>query len=100
MSSEAPALVDLPDQPSARPDESHPYYKSFPAFKFRNLDTDAVYRECEDAIKQPKTKNFVVDFGGAAEDGGEAWCALDVEAQNIKALLEKRRQLELRTRWM
>jgi hypothetical protein len=100
MSSAAAALVDSAAPPSARPDASHSYYKHFPAFNFRNLDTDAVYKECEDAIKLPKTKNFVVDFGGAAEDGGEAWCALDVDAQNIKALLEKRRQLELRTRWM
>jgi hypothetical protein len=96
MSLETP--LASPDQPALLPD-SHPYYQQFSAFEFRDLDTDA-YQECEDALKQPKTKNFIVDFGGAKKDGGQAWCALNVEAKNIAALLQKRRQLELRTRWM
>ncbi|KAF8252630.1 hypothetical protein K440DRAFT_631497 [Wilcoxina mikolae CBS 423.85] len=84
-----------------RPVQSHSYYDDFPSVKFRNLDTDS-YQECEDAIKHHSTKNFIVDFGGAAQDGGQAWCALDVDPKtlNIREFLSKKRELRLRTRWI
>ncbi|KAA8913534.1 hypothetical protein FN846DRAFT_897178 [Sphaerosporella brunnea] len=98
MSSSAQASPDRRPPLSA---DSHSYYKHFPAFRFRNLDDDAVYKECEEALKNPRTKNFIVDFGGAEKEGGQSWCALNVEgSQNIDALLRKRRQLEMRTRWI
>ncbi|KAF8538530.1 hypothetical protein BDD12DRAFT_841972 [Trichophaea hybrida] len=83
------------------PVQSHPYYDDFPSVKFRNLDTDS-YQECEDAIKNHSTKNFIVDFGGAAQDRGQAWCALDVDPKtlNIREFLGKKRELRLRTRWI
>lgn len=78
-----------------------PYYDSFPHVDFRDLDTDA-YADCERALKRAGTRNFIVDFGGASEDGGQAWCALDVDAGDldVRAFLSKKRDLRLRTRWM
>lgn len=77
------------------------YYDSFPRTVFRDLDTDA-YADCERALKLASTRNFIVDFGGASEAGGQAWCALDVTARDldVRAFLSKRRDLRLRTRWM
>jgi hypothetical protein len=91
----------MPSAATMLPAPSHSYYDNFPAVKFRNLDTDA-YQECEDALKNSNTKNFIIDFGGAGQDGGQAWCALNVDPRNLNILefLGKKRELRLRTRWM
>ncbi|PWW74245.1 hypothetical protein C7212DRAFT_358955 [Tuber magnatum] len=89
-----------------RPD----YYSRFgPEFTagFENLDEDGVYAECEAALLNRSTKNFIVDFGGEPKiERGEAWCALDLDSSkpetldNLKKLLEQDRPRELRTRWI
>ncbi|KAL7276719.1 hypothetical protein RUND412_000300 [Rhizina undulata] len=87
---------------------SHPYYKFLPSEsrnKFRDLDEDDVYASYKDKLSDPTTKNFIVDFGGARQDGGAAWCALDLDssdagAPNIEALLKTERPQALRTRWI
>lgn len=69
------------------------YYQKLPPSigkKFRNLDEDDVYAACDKAVRSLYTKNFIVDFGGAPEDHGQAWCALDVDPcdeEGIEALL-------------
>lgn len=36
------------------------------------------------------TSNFIVDFGGAPEERGAAWCAVDIDysQQSVKAIKE------------
>lgn len=87
--------------PLAPASSTHSYYRHFPSFNFQDLDDTDAYRTCESALKSRSTKNFIADFGGAAVDGGEAWCALNVVGvTGVRALLEQRRQVALRTRWM
>lgn len=80
---------------------SHPHSRYFPNAQFHNLDS-ADYISCESAVLGANTENFIVDFGGAPEDGGQAFCALNVDARSldIPAFLSKKRDLRLRTRWM
>ncbi|KAI5795126.1 hypothetical protein EDC01DRAFT_654181 [Geopyxis carbonaria] len=93
---------DTVDKTDALPD----YYKSLPtslASKFQNLDNSSVYSRCKDALKSAATKNFIVDFGGGTEAGGQAWCAVDIDPadrQGLTQLLNKDRPLSLRTRWI
>jgi len=79
---------------------AHSYYRRFPGFNFLDLDDTDAYRACENALKSRSTKNFIADFGGSRVDGGEAWCALNVGVAGIRTLLEERRRVALRTRWM
>ncbi|TGZ84933.1 hypothetical protein EX30DRAFT_337380 [Ascodesmis nigricans] len=105
-----PPTTTTPEPHILRDPLRHPYYQTLPesiAKKFRNLDCDDVFGECDNALKSRGTKNFIVDFGGARDQGGEAWCALDLDnsdAEGVKALLEKRRDNEtymnIRTRWI
>ncbi|KAL7276718.1 hypothetical protein RUND412_000299 [Rhizina undulata] len=84
------------------------YYESLPSDlgkKFRNLDEGDVYASYKDKLSDPTTQNFVVDFGGAREDGGAAWCAFNIDSSdtgtsNIVALLKTERPQDLRTRWI
>ncbi|CCX12232.1 Similar to hypothetical protein [Tuber melanosporum Mel28]; acc. no. XP_002839811 [Pyronema omphalodes CBS 100304] len=80
---------------------SHPHSRYFPNAQFHNLDS-ADYISCESAVLGANTENFIVDFGGAPEDGGQAFCALNVDARSldIPAFLSKKRDLRLRTRWI
>jgi hypothetical protein len=94
------------DLPSTLPREQ-PYYNDLPshiASRFKDLDDSAIYQECKKAIETPSVSNFIVDFGGAKDtDGGQAWCAVNVDPEDeagIRALLEKGRPRSLRTRWM
>ena len=70
-----------------------PYYQKLPpsiGHRFQNLDDDDVFAECDRALRSPTTRNFIVDFGGAPEDHGQAWCAVDIDPDDhvgIRALL-------------
>lgn len=74
----------------------HSYYRKLPPSigqQFRNLDEDSVYEESDRALRSPSTRNFVVDFGGAPEDNGQAWCAVDInpdDEEGIRALLSSK----------
>ena len=93
--------------PSSTLPRRQPYYEGLSqdiATGFQDLDDSAVYQECRRAIESPSVSNFIVDFGGAeSADGGQAWCAVDIDPEDgdgVKALLEKGRPRSLRTRWM
>jgi hypothetical protein len=92
-------LNDVPPSPPAPPARPigprtplHEYYSRLPesvAEKFQDLDSDSVYEACEKALLNPDTRNFIVDFGGPPGAGGQAWCALDIDAstpEGIKGL--------------
>lgn len=81
------------------------FYDDFPRLHFHDLDSQPHYLTCSTAIQAHDCGNFVVDFGGAPEDGGRAFCALNVGSDGesldqVKALLGKRRDMTRRTRWM
>lgn len=90
-----------PIDPTPRPQSPQTprpkYYSIIPSFaeQFHNLDSDTVYSRFKSALVTPTTSNFIVDFGGAPEDGGEAWCALNLDSsdgqtiEGIKKLLHE-----------
>ncbi|KAH0536418.1 hypothetical protein FGG08_006716 [Glutinoglossum americanum] len=64
--------------------------------KFIDLDQDSNYADCDKSLRDPDTRNFVVDFGS---DG--AWVARDVLAAELLRLLEHERPTtSLATRWI
>jgi hypothetical protein len=86
-------------RPANKPSNSQPthqYYHSFPTLcsKFQDLDSDGVYEESKESVMNEATCNFIIDFGGAVEEGGAAWCALDLDdspatVEAVKGLLGK-----------
>lgn len=85
----------LPIRPETPQPAPLPYYTSLPPplrQTFQDLDHDSNYKRCASAVLDVNTKNFIVDFGGATEIGGRAYCALNVDyteegVADIKALL-------------
>lgn len=85
--------MDQPSHPHLETDPlKHSYYSTLPptiSKHFGNLDDSRHYEHCEQSLLSPHTRNFIVDFGGAPQDGGEAWCAVDVDdVEGVKQLLE------------
>lgn len=81
-----------PIDPTPRPQSPQTprpkYYSIIPSFaeQFHNLDSDTVYSRFKSALVTPTTSNFIVDFGGAPEDGGEAWCALNLDSSDAQTI--------------
>ncbi|TKA57594.1 hypothetical protein B0A49_10699 [Cryomyces minteri] len=63
--------------------------------EFKNLDDRASFELFERAVGNPKTGNFVVDFGDE-----EAWCGFDLAVDAFNGLLEAKRPAALNTRWI
>lgn len=87
------SIMDHSSHPPVETDPlNHSYYSSLPptiSTLFGNLDDSHHYKRCEQALLSPHTRNFIVDFGGAPQDGGEAWCAVDLgDVEGLKRLLE------------
>lgn len=107
-------LEDLSSQPQPQPPSNGPttppplYYSTLPpslSGKFQDLDADSTYIKCRDAILNRETKNFIVDFGGAPEERGASWCALDVDhsretVEAVKELLKKPVFISLLSRYL
>ena len=65
------------------------YYSQFPqnqntAKVFQNLDDPVAFDDFYKNLKVPKTRNFVLDFGG-----DHARAALDLDANDVLAVLKR-----------
>ena len=61
----------------------------------RNLDKISNLRGVEDAVTNPYSKNFLVDFGD-----DNAWCAFDLDVDAFTRILDRPRPSSLHTRWL
>lgn len=50
--------------------------------RFRNIDNADIFTEYLKHLRIAETRNFVLDFGR-----DDAWCAIDLDDQDIRALL-------------
>ncbi|KAL4976317.1 hypothetical protein BDW66DRAFT_135164 [Aspergillus desertorum] len=76
------------------------YYSSFQHHpnireKFRNIDDPAHFREYLALLRDVQTQNFVLDFGNE-----EAWCVVNLERQDLTALLTYNKPRCFGTRWI
>jgi hypothetical protein len=84
-----------------------PAYYSFPVQNssldktFKNIDDPGNFKECYKKLQDAHTKNFVTDVWSDS-----AWCAVDVDTNDIKALLQADRPSRqeghrwIETRWI
>jgi len=63
--------------------------------EFKDYDDENWYWRSQEYARNPKTKNFVVDFGKDS-----AYIAFDTSAEDVKALLETPRDENRPIRWM
>ncbi|KAF2495997.1 hypothetical protein BU16DRAFT_617511 [Lophium mytilinum] len=61
----------------------------------RNFDEDGNFDQFDREVRNPHSRNFLVDFGDQ-----EAWCGFDLEALSITRLLNAPRPPALNTRWI
>ncbi|KAL4989283.1 hypothetical protein BDW68DRAFT_156950 [Aspergillus falconensis] len=75
------------------------YYSSFPhqniREKFHDIDDPAHFREHLALLRDVQTQNFVLDFGNE-----DAWCAVNLEQQDLTALLTYNKPRCFGTRWI
>ncbi|EYE95407.1 uncharacterized protein EURHEDRAFT_412225 [Aspergillus ruber CBS 135680] len=76
------------------------YYSSFEnqphlCDKFRDIDDEANFRTYLHLLEDAHTHNFVLDFGNE-----DAWCAVDLERDDIASLLCSPRPRCIGTRWI
>ncbi|OJJ63566.1 hypothetical protein ASPSYDRAFT_141021 [Aspergillus sydowii CBS 593.65] len=76
------------------------YYSSFPnnpniSERFHNIDEVSHFRDSLALLRDAQTRNFVLDFGNE-----DAWCAVDLETQDLTALLTHNRSRCFGTRWI
>ncbi|KAJ0416073.1 hypothetical protein BJY00DRAFT_304404 [Aspergillus carlsbadensis] len=76
------------------------YYSSFPgnsslSKKFRNIDEELHFRHSLGSLRDGQTRNFVLDFGNE-----DAWCAVDLEQEDLTALLTHSKPTSFGTRWI
>ncbi|KAL6231405.1 hypothetical protein BDW75DRAFT_220298 [Aspergillus navahoensis] len=76
------------------------YYSSFPHYpnireKFHDIDDPAHFRKHLALLRDAQTQNFVLDFGNK-----DAWCAVNLEQQDLTALLTYNKPLCFGTRWI
>ena len=78
-----------------------PNYYSLPAQapgleeKFLNIDDPRNFADCKKRLQDVCTKNFVTDIWSDS-----AWCAVDVDTNEIKVLLQANHPARLETRWI
>ena len=58
--------------------------------EMQDFDDAAVYKRYEDAVKNPNTENFVIEF-----DSENARAALDLEEREVLGFLEKEVNMRL-----
>ncbi|KAJ5804676.1 uncharacterized protein N7518_000979 [Penicillium psychrosexuale] len=63
--------------------------------KFKNIDDKTQFYLAMRRLQDPLTRNFVLDFGNE-----EAWCASDLNTNELKRLLSKPRDKCFGTRWI
>lgn len=61
----------------------------------RNFDDENSFEQFDREIRDPTSRNFVIDFGD-----DEAWCGFDFESDSITRLLRSPRPPSLNTRWI
>ncbi|KAL4917593.1 hypothetical protein BDW62DRAFT_218084 [Aspergillus aurantiobrunneus] len=76
------------------------YYSSFldsPSIseKFHNIDEASHFRDNLARLRDVQTRNFVLDFGNE-----DAWCAVDLEREELTALLTSDKPICFGTRWI
>ncbi|KAE8413288.1 ADP-ribosylation factor [Aspergillus pseudocaelatus] len=76
------------------------YYSSFKSNsnlqeKFHNIDDEAQFRAYLGYLQDAQTRNFMLDFGN-----DDAWCAVDLEAEDIATLLRSAKPRFFGTRWI
>ncbi|KAL4934722.1 uncharacterized protein BDV17DRAFT_13333 [Aspergillus undulatus] len=76
------------------------YYKNFPQnpnieANFHNIDEASHFRHYSALLKDVETRNFVLDFGNE-----DAWCAVDLEKEDITTLLTHNKPKCFGTRWI
>ena len=91
-----PQPGSIPSLPQALPDYySSPVQDSKLGAKFSNIDDRNDYLKHRQKLGAASTKNFVTDVWSDS-----AWCAVDLDANEIKSLLEARRPSKLENRWI
>ncbi|RAL10428.1 uncharacterized protein BO97DRAFT_372562, partial [Aspergillus homomorphus CBS 101889] len=88
-----PATVDSTHTPQD-------YYSSFTqrpelGHKFRDIDDSANLKQYRAVLQDPQTRNFVLDFGNE-----DAWCAVNLDQEDIALLLHKPKPKCFGTRWI
>ncbi|RAQ68185.1 hypothetical protein AFCA_010639 [Aspergillus flavus] len=76
------------------------YYSSFNANsnlqeKFHNIDDEGQFRAYLGYLQDVQTRNFMLDFGN-----DDAWCAVDLEEEDIATLLRGVKPRFFGTRWI
>ncbi|KAB8255613.1 ADP-ribosylation factor [Aspergillus pseudonomiae] len=76
------------------------YYSSFKSNsnlqgKFHDIDDEAQFRAYLGYLQDAETRNFVLDFGN-----DDAWCAVDLEEEDIATLLRSAKPRFFGTRWI
>ncbi|KAL2865447.1 uncharacterized protein BJX67DRAFT_382932 [Aspergillus lucknowensis] len=76
------------------------YYSSFPGNsnipqRFCNIDEELHFRSQLALLRNAQTRNFVLDFGNE-----DAWCAVNLEQDDITALLTHNKPTRFGTRWI
>ncbi|KAJ5975821.1 hypothetical protein N7481_009528 [Penicillium waksmanii] len=63
--------------------------------RFKNIDEQVHFDNSVQQLSDPHTKNFVLDFGN-----DDAFCAMNLETEDLKLLLKKPRAKCFGTRWI
>ncbi|KAE8134501.1 ADP-ribosylation factor [Aspergillus pseudotamarii] len=76
------------------------YYSSFKSNsnlheKFHDIDDEAQFRAYLGYLQDAQTRNFMLDFGN-----DDAWCAVDLEEEDIATLLRSAKPKFFGTRWI
>ncbi|KAE8375228.1 ADP-ribosylation factor [Aspergillus bertholletiae] len=79
------------------PKEYYSSFKSNPNIqeKFHDIDDVTQFRAYLGYLQDAQTRNFMLDFGN-----DEAWCAVDLEEEDIAALLRSGKPRFFGTRWI
>ncbi|KAF2199018.1 hypothetical protein GQ43DRAFT_377250 [Delitschia confertaspora ATCC 74209] len=86
-------------QPTSNPDGLPAYYINLDdkeiVSSFRNFDEERHFELFDREVRNPSSRNFVIDFG---EDS--AFCAFDLRSDSIARLIQTPRPPSLHTRWI
>ncbi|KAJ5091607.1 hypothetical protein NUU61_006477 [Penicillium alfredii] len=90
----------MADLYSRDPQSPRQYYSNLGAMgsladKFQDIDDPIHFRGYMHRLENPLTRNFVLDFGNE-----DAWCAADLNTDELKLLLNKPRAKYFGTRWI
>ncbi|KAJ5620679.1 hypothetical protein N7510_004663 [Penicillium lagena] len=63
--------------------------------KFHDIDDKTHFYNAMHRLEEPRTRNFVLDFGNE-----DAWCGADLDTEDVKRLLSRPRARCFGTRWI